>query len=76
MHPRRITSNTSRWQACRGLYNDSWMLSSVPLRAPWALLGKAIENPATAYKMGLCDVRHDWTQSTDVAADNPVSCKR
>jgi hypothetical protein len=33
---------------------------------------KAIENPATAYKMELYDVRHDWTQNTDVAADNPT----
>jgi arylsulfatase A-like enzyme len=55
----------------QGLYNDGWMLSAVPIRAPWELAGKAIEDPATAFKMELYDVRHDWTQYTDVAAANP-----
>jgi arylsulfatase A-like enzyme len=54
----------------QGLYNDGWMLSAVPVRPPWALLGKAIEDPASAYKFELYDVRKDWTQYTDVAADN------
>jgi arylsulfatase len=55
----------------QGLYNDGWMLSAVPVRPPWELLGKAILNPASAYKFELYDVRHDWTQYTDVAAQNP-----
>ncbi len=55
----------------QGLYNDGWMLSGVPKRAPWQLLGKAILDPATAFKFELYDVRHDWTQYTDVAAQNP-----
>ena len=52
----------------QGLYNDGWMLSAVPVRPPWELLGKAILDPASAYKFELYDVRHDWTQYTDVAA--------
>ena len=56
----------------QGLYNDGWMLSAVPVRPPWQLLGKAIEDPASAYKFELYDVRHDWTQYTDVAAANPA----
>ncbi len=59
----------------QGLYNDGWMLSGVPKRAPWQLLGKAIEDPATAFKFELYDVRHDWTQYTDVAAQNPEKVK-
>jgi arylsulfatase A-like enzyme len=55
----------------QGLYNDGWMLSAVPVRAPWDLVGKAILDPASAYKFELYDVRHDWTQYTDVAAANP-----
>jgi hypothetical protein len=54
----------------QGLYNDGWMLSAVPVRAPWDLLGKAITDPASAFKFELYDVRHDWTQYTDVAAAN------
>ena len=59
----------------QGLYNDGWMLSGVPKRAPWELLGKAIQDPATAFKFELYDVRHDWTQYTDVAAANPDKVK-
>jgi arylsulfatase A-like enzyme len=55
----------------QGLYDDGWMLSAVPVRPPWQLLGKAIEDPASAYKFELYDVSHDWTQYTDIAAQNP-----
>src|SRR5205807_1135132 len=53
------------------LYNDGWMLSAVPLRTPWSLLGPAIEEPATAYEFELYDIRHDWTQNTDLASKYP-----
>ena len=56
----------------QGLYNDGWMLSAVPSRAPWILLGDAILDPASAFKFELYDVREDWTQYTDVAAANPA----
>ncbi len=55
----------------QGLYNDGWMLSAIPVRAPWELLGSAIMDPASAFKFEIYDVRHDWTQYTDVAARNP-----
>src|SRR3954454_3752283 len=55
----------------QGLYNDGWMLSAVPKRAPWDLAGTAIEDPASAFKFELYDIRNDWTQFTDVAAANP-----
>jgi arylsulfatase len=59
----------------QGLYNDGWMLSAVPVRPPWQLLGTAIEDPATAYEFELYDVRHDWTQYSDVAAANPAKVR-
>jgi arylsulfatase A-like enzyme len=59
----------------QGLYNDGWMLSAIPIRAPWELLGKATTDPASAYKFELYDVRHDWTQYTDVAAANPAKMR-
>jgi arylsulfatase A-like enzyme len=55
----------------QGLYHDGWMLSAVPVRAPWELLGAAIQDPASAFKFELYDIRDDWTQYTDVAADHP-----
>jgi len=56
----------------QGLYNDGWMLSAVPSRAPWVLTGPAMPDPATGFKFELYDLRHDWTQYTDVAAKNPM----
>jgi arylsulfatase len=55
----------------QGLYHDGWMLSAVPRRPPWNLTGPLIQNPATAFKFELYDLRKDWTQYTDVAAQNP-----
>jgi arylsulfatase A-like enzyme len=60
----------------QGLYQDGWMLSAVPKRPPWNLLGTAIQDPATAYKFELYDVAHDWTQYTDVAAKYPDKVKQ
>jgi arylsulfatase len=59
----------------QGLYNDGWMLSAVPIRPPWELLGKAIQDPASAFKFELYDVRHDWTQYTDVAETNAAKVR-
>jgi arylsulfatase len=59
----------------QGLYSDGWMLSAVPVRAPWQLLGAAIQDPASGYKLELYDVSHDWTQFTDVAAANPAKMR-
>lgn len=56
----------------QGLYNDGWMLSADPIRPPWQLLGDAILDPASAFKFELFDTRNDWTQFTDVAAENPA----
>jgi arylsulfatase A-like enzyme len=56
----------------QGLYDHGWMLSAVPVRPPWQLLGKAIQNPATDFKFELYDVKHDWTQYTDLAATHPA----
>jgi len=55
----------------QGLYDDGWMLSAVPTRAPWNMAGAAIADPATAFKFELYDLRHDWTQYSDVAAQHP-----
>ena len=60
----------------QGLYNDGWMLSAVPKRPPWDLgFGKVDLDPATSFKFELYDVRKDWTQSTDVAAQNADKVK-
>ena len=59
----------------QGLYNDGWMLSAVPIRAPWQLGAKAVQDPASAFKFELYELSKDWTQYTDVAAANPRRVK-
>ena len=59
----------------QGLYDNGWMLSAVPIRPPWDLLGTAILDPASAYKFELYHVTQDWTQFTDVSAQNPQRMK-
>src|SRR5215467_13293733 len=60
----------------QALYNDGFMLSAVPKRPPWNFgFGRVDLDPATSYKFELYDVRKDWTQSTDTAADNPTKVK-
>jgi arylsulfatase len=58
-----------------GLYNDGWMLSAKPIRAPWELTGAAITDPATAYEFELYELKNDWTQYTDLAAKHPEKVK-
>ena len=55
----------------QGLYIDGWMLSAVPKNVPWNMAGAAIPDPANAFKFELYDLRHDWTQYSDVAVQNP-----
>ncbi len=55
----------------QGLYHDGWMLSAVPKRPPWQLLSNADMDPAHSYTFELFDIKHDWTQDTDLAARYP-----
>ena len=55
----------------QGLYDDGWMLSAVPTRAPWETVGQVTLDPAHGYKFELYDIRRDWTQNNDVSAANP-----
>jgi arylsulfatase len=59
----------------RGLYHEGWMLSAVPLHAPWNLTGKTPQDPANAFTFELYDITKDWTQNNNVAAANPAKMK-
>lgn len=59
----------------RGLYHDGWMLSTVPRRPPWQLLGTTTLDPANDYKWELYDIGKDWTQAENVADKYPDKLK-
>ena len=69
--PSRHKTQYFEMMGVQGLYHDGWMLSAIPMRPPWELLGTAIQDPASAFKFQLFDVKHDWSQFTDVAAAHP-----
>jgi arylsulfatase A-like enzyme len=73
--PSRHQTQYFEMMGVQGLYHDGWMLSAVPIRPPWQLLGTAILNPASAYKFELFNLKDDWTQYTDLAAANPEKVK-
>ncbi len=70
--PSRHRTQYFEMLSVQGLYNDGWMLSGVPIRAPWQLETKAVLDPASAFKFELYDLSKDWTQYTDVATANPL----
>jgi hypothetical protein len=73
--PSRHHTQYFEMMGVRGLYHDGWMLSTVPKRAPWVLLGPAILDPANAYEWELYDVSKDWTQNDNVADKYPNKLK-
>src|SRR5262249_22171743 len=59
----------------RGLYHEGWMLSTLPKRPPWVIVGPVTQDPANDYEWELFDVRKDWSQDANVAAKNPAKLK-
>jgi arylsulfatase len=57
----------------RALYHEGWVASTKVMRPPWDTAA-APRDPNT-FPWELYDLEHDWTQSTDVAAQNPAKLK-
>lgn len=57
-----------------GLYHDGWFASSDDGRLPWVNVPPGGTRPAADWK--LYDLRKDFSQSTDVAAQNPEQLRK
>jgi arylsulfatase A-like enzyme len=53
------------------LYHDDWLLSTKVNRAPWLAFGPANPDPLNNQTFQLYDLNKDFTQSEDIAAQNP-----
>jgi arylsulfatase A-like enzyme len=53
------------------LYHDGWFLSTKVNRAPWEAFGAANSDPLNNQVFELFDLNKDFSQTTDVAAQNP-----
>ena len=75
--PTRHTTQYLEIVANRGLYRDGWMASTTPQRLPWAVHGA--EPDPDDFPWELYNVANDFSQSKNVAKDNPKklqSCGR
>jgi arylsulfatase A-like enzyme len=67
--PTRHTTQYFEIVANRGLYHDGWMASTTPLRPPWVVSG--VEPGPDDYPWELYNVAEDFSQSRNLAKDNP-----
>jgi arylsulfatase len=57
------------------LYDDGWLLSTKVDRAPWEAFGAANTDPLNNQVFQLYNLNKDFTQSEDLAAQNPQKVK-
>ncbi|MBB3412121.1 arylsulfatase [Rhizobium sp. BK316] len=57
------------------LYNDGWLLSTKVNRAPWDAFGPANADPLNNQVLELYDLTKDFSQSHDIADQNPDKVK-
>lgn len=61
--------------ANRAIYHDGWMASTTPKRLPWVSTGKSSEDPIHEYPWELYNLDEDFTQTKDLAKQNPEKLK-
>jgi arylsulfatase A-like enzyme len=62
--------------ANRGIYHDGWIANTSPLRLPWAPPAPGVASPSPDdFKWELYHVAEDFSQSNNVAAQNPAKLK-
>jgi arylsulfatase A-like enzyme len=55
------------------IYHDGWIASTKVMRPPWNMdVSAGVGNDPSTYPWELFDLRHDWTQSDDLAARYPA----
>lgn len=57
--------------ANQGIYHDGWMANTAPKRLPWVSRGESTKDPYEEYEWQLYHLDEDYSQSKNVAADNP-----
>jgi arylsulfatase A-like enzyme len=57
--------------ANQGIYHDGWMANTRPKRLPWVGFGESSKDPFNDYEWQLYNLNEDYSQSKDLAKDNP-----
>jgi arylsulfatase len=69
--PSRHTTQYFEMMGQWALYEDGWLLSTKVDRAPWDAFGAANNDPLNNQVFQLYNLNEDFTQSEDLAAQNP-----
>ncbi len=69
--PSRHTTQYFEMFGDHAIYQDGWILSTKVKRAPWEAFGPANPDPLNNVEWELYDLTTDYSQVTDVAAQNP-----
>ena len=69
--PSRHTTQYFEMFGVHAIYQDGWILSTKVKRAPWEAFGPANPDPLNNVEWELYDLTTDYSQVTDVAAQNP-----
>ncbi|MFO1458108.1 MAG: arylsulfatase [Verrucomicrobiota bacterium] len=57
------------------IYHEGWLLSTKVIRPPWDVVGAVNPDPLNNVTWELYDLNHDFSQSKDIAAQNPEKVK-
>jgi arylsulfatase len=57
--------------ANRALYQDGWIACTTPKRPPWVNFGGSTKNPADDYEWELYHIEKDFSESNNLAKENP-----
>jgi arylsulfatase len=73
--PSRHTTQYFEMMGQWALYKDGWVLSTKVNRAPWEAFGLANSDPLNNQVFQLYNLNEDFTQTQDIAAQNPQKVK-
>ena len=71
-HTRQYFEMMGQW----ALYDDGWVLSTKPERAPWDAFGAPNPDPLNNQVFQLYDLSKSWNQYEDIAAQHPDKVKQ
>jgi len=74
--PSRHTTQYFEMLGQWALYHDGWLLSTQVNRAPWEAFGAANPDPLNNQVLELYDLDKDFSQSRNIAAENPDKVKQ
>lgn len=73
--PSKHTTQYFEMMGLRAIYQDGWIASTLPYRAPWDATKEPPADIVNGVTWELFDVTKDWTQNNNLAAANPAKLK-